>query len=175
MQAGRIAPCTAAILAAAFALAPRTAHADEPVAPDTHDPSVYPPPAARFNLVLGGIATWAVWYGGAYGAATLFPDAPGAPQLKIPVAGPWMAFTHTGCSRLDPNCSTLTIVLREVLTGIDGVGQAGGVLVALVEAPLLTTQVHEAPKPRAALGATWEPGPIVVSDKGAWFSVVGRF
>lgn len=174
MQVRRLA-LLAAVAAASLALLPRTAHADEPVPPETHDPTVYPPPAARLNLVLAGVATWAVWYGGAYGAASLFPDAPGAPQLKIPAVGPWLAFAHTGCSKLDPGCSTLTVVLREVLTGIDGVGQAGGLIVALVEAPGLTTQERAPPKPSAAFKPTWEPGPIVVSSKGAWLSVVGRF
>jgi hypothetical protein len=169
----RLAPC-AALLAS---LAPRIAHADEPVAPDTHDPAVYPPESARLNLVIGGAATFAVWYMGAFGAATLFPDAPGAKQLKYPLVGPWMAFTETGCSKRDPNCSTLTIVLREVLTGIDGVGQAGGFLVMALEAPFLTTQApaRASGRPRPLQLATWEPGPILVSSKGAWFSVVGRF
>src|SRR5688500_20381247 len=90
----------AAVLGVAFA--PRTAAADEPERPVYYDSSVYPPPSTRYKLALVGVGVSAVWYGTAYGFSALWPDAPGAEDLRIPVAGPWMALGETGCADGDP-------------------------------------------------------------------------
>jgi hypothetical protein len=66
----------------------------------------------------------------------LFPEAPGAQELRYPIAGPWIALTNVGCRE---DCGTLEVVLRAVLTVVDGVGQAGGVLV-MVEGLLLPSE-----------------------------------
>jgi hypothetical protein len=49
-----------------------------------------------------------------------------------------MALSATGCPEGDPDCGTFIVVLRAILTGIDGVGQVGG-LAAMAEALFLPT------------------------------------
>ena len=119
-------------------LAPTPAAADEPVPPDVSDPGAYPPPTARWRLFGVGAAATAVWYGGAVGLSYAWPSAPRASDLRIPIAGPWLALSATGCPASDPDCSTFIVVLRAVLTGIDGVGQVGG-LAAMAEAVFMPT------------------------------------
>jgi hypothetical protein len=138
------------IAAALFgvAISPRTAAADEPERPVYYDSSVYPPPSTRYKLALVGVAVSATWYGAAYGFSAAWPDAPGAEDLRIPIAGPWMALGETGCADDDPDCSTIIVVLRAVLTTIDGVGQAGGLAVALESLFLPTAAQNAAPRRR---------------------------
>lgn len=143
-QLSRVTFGAAALLGVAFA--PRVAAADEPERPVYYDSSVYPPPSTRYKLALVGVGVSAAWYGAAYGFSALWPDAPGADDLRIPVAGPWMALGETGCADDDPDCSTFIVVLRAVLTTIDGVGQAGGLAVA-VESLFLPT-AEQSPTPR---------------------------
>ena len=128
------------------------ASADEPVRYERHDPDVYPPDGARPNMFVAGAVTTGVWYGAAISFSYLWPDAPGANDLRIPVAGPWMALADTGCADNDPGCSTFTVVLRAILTSIDAVGQAGGLLI-MAEAAFLRTSSgapKQKPKPKAA-------------------------
>jgi hypothetical protein len=115
-----------------------SARADEPQRPVYYDSSVYPPGSTRYKLALTGVAVSAAWYGAGYGFSALWPDAPGAKDLRIPVAGPWMALADTGCADDDPDCSTFIVVLRAILTTMNGVGQAGGLAVA-AEALFLPT------------------------------------
>ena len=159
----------------------RSAAADEPVAREVHDPGAYPPPAVRTNMLIAGAATTVVWYGAAVGFSYWFPDAPGADDLRIPVAGPWMALADTGCADDDPGCSTFIVVLRAILTTIDGVGQAGG-LAIMAEALFVPTQER---RPRSALlpmrklehAPSFElrPVPFVAARDGLGLGVVGRF
>jgi hypothetical protein len=123
------------------------AAADEPERPVYYDSSVYPPPSTRYKLALVGVAVSATWYGAAYGASALWPDAPGADDLRVPVAGPWMALGKTGCADDEPDCSTIIVVLRAILTTVDGVGQAGGLAVA-AEALFLPTSTSSPPPRR---------------------------
>jgi hypothetical protein len=67
----------------------------------------------------------AAWYGGAVGASYIWPDEPGAKDLRIPFAGPWMSLSHAGCHGRS-GCSTVLVVFGAVLTALDGVGQAAG-------------------------------------------------
>ena len=60
-------------------------------------PPEYPPPSARWGVVAAGLGTTAVAYGAALGASYIYPDVPGTNQLRIPVAGPWLAIAHNGC------------------------------------------------------------------------------
>jgi len=85
----------------------------------------YPPPAARRNLLIAGIASTAVWYGGALGASYLVDNQSMAKDLRIPFAGPWMSLAHTGCDG-GPSCNTFLVVLGAILTSLDGIGQAAG-------------------------------------------------
>ena len=50
-----------------------------------------------------------------------------------------MALADTGCAASEPDCSVFTVVLRALLTTIDGVGQAGGLL-AIAEGAFMPTQ-----------------------------------
>src|SRR5262245_49370920 len=92
-------------------LGTRSAIADEPQRPVYYDSTVYPPGSTRYKLVLVGVGVTAAWYGAGYGFSALWPDAPGADDLRIPVAGPWMALADTGCADDDPDCSTFIVVL----------------------------------------------------------------
>src|SRR6478735_8164348 len=85
----------------------------------------YPPPAAKRNLLIAGLASTAVWYGGALGVSYAVDDPAMAKDLRIPFAGPWMALSHTGCNG-GPQCNTFLVVLGAILTSLDGVGQIAG-------------------------------------------------
>jgi hypothetical protein len=84
-----------------------------------------PPPSARTYTLIGGFATTAAWYGLALGSSYIWPDTVGAKDLRIPVAGPWIAFSHSGCGPV-ADCHEALVVLRAFATALDGVGQAGG-------------------------------------------------
>ncbi len=139
----RLAPLVTAVLAASSAAAvmafTETARADEPSRVIRFDPEAYPPPEARLNTALTGAAITAAFYAPAFGASYLWPDSPGAADLRIPVAGPWMKLFQTGCSDTEPDCSTFWIVTGAVFAGIDGLGQAGGVGIML-ESIFMTTR-----------------------------------
>jgi hypothetical protein len=171
------------VLALAFALplltAGRGASADEPVRPVRHDPGAYPPPSTQPALFFVGLGATAGWYGAALGFSYLWPDAPGADDLRIPVVGPWMALADTGCADTNPNCSIFIVVLRAILTTMDAVGQAGGVAV-MAEAIFLPTQ-EAAPAPprrRPRLqreGATLLPAPMLAGQDGVGLGIIGSF
>ena len=134
--------------AGAASLTPAPAAADEPVRPEAHDPGIYPPPGSGVGLMLAGLGTTAFWYGGAVSFSYLWPDAPGADDLRIPVAGPWMALADTGCAETNPDCGLFGVILRAVLTTIDAVGQTGGVAVMVEGAFLPTSEGRPAKKRR---------------------------
>lgn len=117
---------------------PTSARADEPEREVTYDPQAFPAPSTRIPLVLVGAGTTAVWYGAALGGSYLYPTARGADELRMPIAGPWMSLAQTGCPKTTPNCSTFWMVVGAVLKGLDGVGQAGGLLI-MAEGLLLPT------------------------------------
>ncbi|MEB2310589.1 MAG: hypothetical protein OZ921_16470 [Sorangiineae bacterium] len=168
-------------LAAALCFAPAPARADEPVREVTQDPGVYPSESTRLPLLFAGLGTTAAWYGAAAGSSLLWPDAPGARALRVPVAGPWMALADTGCAANDPGCSTVTVVLRAILTTMAGVGQAGG-LAVMAESLFLPTYA-EAPaaprraRPRLQRGAALElePVPVVGAPGSIGLGLAGRF
>jgi hypothetical protein len=85
-----------------------------------------PSPVARTNALIGGSAMIVGWYAAGVGTSLLWSDAPGAEDLYIPVAGPWMALAQTGCPDTDPDCSIVEVILRATLTTLSGVGQVGG-------------------------------------------------
>lgn len=107
------------------------------------EPDAYPTPDVRSKMLLTGVGLTAVWYGGALGASYMWPDAPGARDLRIPVAGPWLALGDTGCAESEPDCSVFPVVLRAVLTIMDGVGQAAGLFV-FTEGMLMPTTGYKA-------------------------------
>lgn len=160
-------------------LAASPARADEPKPPATHDQGIYPAPWTRAKLVLAGTGATAVWYGAAAGTSFLYPNAPGARQLRIPVAGPWLSLSHTGCAANDPGCSTTFVVLRAVLTAIDGVAQAGGIAVAIEGIFLPTmeqpTSARVWRRPQHQTGFELRPAPILTGRHGVGLGVIGRF
>jgi hypothetical protein len=50
--------------------------------------------------------------------------------LRYPVVGPWMSLAHDGCA-IDDSCNTIWLIARGVLEAFDGLGQAGGLAIAL--------------------------------------------
>jgi hypothetical protein len=109
---------------------------------------------------LTGASVFAVWYGVALGESLLWPDAPSANSLRIPVVGPWITLSHAGCGAEEVGCSDVLAVVRAALTVIDGVGQLGG-LAVLGEAVFLPTGPRQTrtgrrlltPAPRVSLMA----------------------
>lgn len=153
-------------LVAASTLAASSAHAEE-----TPQPVRYPPSSVRWKLVLGGALVTGVAYGVGFLAATQWPDAPGASQLKIPVAGPWLSLAKNGCN--DPTgCGAMPYV-RGVLDVVSGLVQAGGVGL-IAEGIFMTTEAPRkaasAPPPRVTVRAL----PIVTAQT-AGVGVLGTF
>lgn len=173
-------PLAGLALGCALGLGAPAAHADEPVPPTDVDPDLYPPSGTQLPLAAVALGTTAVWYGAAVGFSYLWPDAPGADDLRIPVAGPWMALADTGCADDDPGCSMFTVVIRAILTTIDAVGQTGGVLVA-AEAAFLPTQEPAAPRRRARPRLRREqslrltPAPMLTGRDGLGIGLSGQF
>jgi hypothetical protein len=166
-------------------LQPAVAAAQEPLAPKAQPTPAaspetdLPSPGAPGRLALtGGIVT-GVWYGGALGASLLFPDAPGAEDLRIPVAGPFLALADTGCADSEPDCDTVIVVVRAILTTIDGIGQAGGIGMVLESLFMPTAESTARTSSPSSDSASTEteirPVPIVAGKDGVGLGVVGRF
>jgi len=91
-----------------------------------------------------------------------------------------MALAATGCPDHDPNCPTFTVVIRAVLTALDGIAQAGGVGVALESAFMPTKRRRDTaatetgpwrpPKPRRVRAVPFTGGRDTVG-----IGIVGRF
>lgn len=135
-------------------------------------PPEYPPPSARTSLALAGAGVFAAWYAGSVGASLLWSDAPGASDLRIPVVGPWLSLQHTGCADSEPDCSTAMVVIRALLTVMDGVGQLGG-LGAIGEAIFLPT-ASARPGSEAKRGSV-RAAPFVAGSDGVGLGVLGAF
>jgi hypothetical protein len=99
-----------------------------------------PPPSVRFSTILGGVALGAAWWGLGTASAYALPDDPGMKDLRTPLAGPWLAISNNRC---DGACSVGDIA-RYVWFSLNGIGQVGGVALAL-EGVLLRTGATEAP------------------------------
>lgn len=112
-------------------LASIPAHAQVEPPPQYIPTDEYPAPSARWKLVLGGFGTTAAFYALAQPFSYAWPDAPGGRDLRIPVAGPWMAIANNGCAADNPDCSKFWMWTRGILTALDGLGQAGGLGIAL--------------------------------------------
>ena len=135
----------------------------------------YPAPAARRNLFIAGAVTTATWYGLALGSSYIWPDTVGAKDLRIPVAGPWLAFAHSGCGNVS-DCSEVIVVLRAIATALDGIGQASGLAFA-TEGLFMPTQEPKPAQSSAALAPNhFELHPTFGAGKNTvGFGVLGVF
>jgi len=179
-----VAPAALALLGV---FQPGLAAAQEPLSPAPQAATALPAPEADLpspgapgRLALAGGIVTGVWYGGALGASLLFPDAPGADDLRIPVAGPFLALADTGCADSEPNCDTVMVVVRAILTTLDGVGQVGGVGMIIeslfMPTAAASTRGASSPPSNSETGGTEiRPVPIVAGKDGVGLGVVGRF
>lgn len=156
-----------------------TAAAEEPLTtpsePASSAPFVAetPPSGARGTLAAAGAGVFVGWYGVALGESFLWPDAPEANKLRIPVAGPWLTVAHAGCASGEAGCTDILAVVRAVVAGISAVGQVGGLL-AIGEAAFLPTSTGaHAPLPKRALRV--ESVSVSAVGQGFGFGVSGHF
>lgn len=115
-------------------LCPNLAQASEPEPLHRFSDDRLPPPGARTNLILTGAAMFALSYGPAVGASYLWPEARGAADLRIPVAGPWMKLGKTRLCNADKeavNCQDAVRVIGAVFAAIDGLAQGGSIFLLL--------------------------------------------
>jgi len=171
----RIPYALAVFLLAAPAFAQEPVGLDKPPITADGGPALepeYPSPATPLNLALtGGIIT-AVWYGGALGSSYLIGDQPYADELRIPLAGPFMAFPQMlECKPGDENCTTLIVVVRSILTMLDGIGQVGGTGILLESLFVPTAAERPRPKKRSSFRAA----PVVGGSGFVGVSVAGEF
>jgi hypothetical protein len=169
----------------AVLLEPSAALAEEPTIEQIeYHPAELPPDGARTRAIVVGAALTAGWYGASVGTSYLWPDAPNAKDLRLPVVGPWMALGNVGCGDAESGCSTGTVIARTVLGVVSGVGQAGG-LFAIVEGLLMDTGSTSSAAPsgpgertsgaRSGPVASWSAAPVMLPDGGAGVELFGRF
>jgi hypothetical protein len=160
-----------------LALVARAAHAEEPAvvvsesAPVASPQVRYPPSSVRPKLILGGLVISGLAYGVALGSAVSWPEVPGSPELKIPIAGPWIALGKSGCAKEDPDgpevtdCGAIPYI-RGVLYVIDGIAQLAG-LGLVGEGIFIKTEAKSKPPKSLALslpgGVTVHPVPMATA------------
>ena len=194
-------PAVSAVCAALLLAVSAPARAQEPEPSETNEASspplsgepdvpAYPPPSARWAVIGVGLATTALFYGGAAGISYAFPNAPGAQDLRTPIIGPWNAIANNGCPADEPDCSPVWVIMRTVGTAIGGAAQIGGLLIVL-EGVFMPTQYYpEAPAKRPAIkprepspeppkpsdkNLFWMPTPMALGTRGVGIGVVGNF
>lgn len=186
----------AAALPLTVALSSRVASADEDVgapAPDVTaadaqvpnkpktDSGAFqlPPPSSRWKTVGLGLGFTGVWYAGAWGLREWFwSQSPGAADLRYPIVGPWMDMYKTGCPSNDTNCGKFGLVARTVLVVLDGIGQVGGLAVALdgLFTPTASRAVSQTSRARVSAAPQLSPIPVPWSTVGGGgLSFVGQF
>jgi hypothetical protein len=177
------------------------AHADEAPTRQYIVDDRLPPRSAQWKLALGGLGATAAFYALAQPFSYVWPDAQGSRELRIPVAGPWMSLARDTCPESEPDCSTLWLVFRGLLTTLDGIGQVGGVAVAFEGLFLQTSASAEKEPARPAVPSRpkrerpWTPPessppggpgapprplffmptPMTVGQRGVGLGVVGVF
>ena len=185
-------PLLAAFAGLAFVvILPARARAEEPVlapAITTTTPAAdapardsateeLPPPGARTNLLLSGAATTLVAYGLGAGSSFLLTedDLVGVKQMRIPVAGPWLALAKTSCPPGTGSCSKVPLVLGAIFEVFDGVAQLGG-LGLIGEGLFLKTSSGQAPRKAQAQSApTFRALPVNFENGGVGLGVFGTF
>jgi hypothetical protein len=154
-------------------LSPRARAAEPNLVPPVRPAADHPPAGARLTHIVAGTAVTAGSYGLAVGSSYLFSDMRGAKDLRIPIAGPWMALAQTGCPTSDPDCSVVPLVLGAIFQVIDGVTQAGGV--AIIGEGLFLTTSSSRPAPKKTPTATLRAVPMDFGPGSAGFGFVGTF
>lgn len=149
-------------------LSPRAASASEPQALHRFSDDRLPPPGARTNLILTGAAMFALSYGPALGASYIWPETPGAADLRIPIVGPWIKLGKTRlCDDVEKNannCQDAVRVIGAVLAAVDGIAQGGSVFLLLESifmstAPLTSNSQSSAYLyGKSSLGYAYSPG-----------------
>ena len=174
--------CLAGLLALVALAAPGRAQAEEPVADgdelpvrpiQAREPDL-PPPSTRLNLALTGVGITAGFYGAALGSSLIWHTGPWADEMRIPIVGPWMAMPYFKCGASELNCGTALVIARGVLAGIDAIGQAGGVLVALESLFVPTASAKRAAPVSTSTHARVRPVPFVAGRDGVGLSIVGE-
>lgn len=169
---------SSALLAALVGLS-TPAMADEPTQEEEYFPDQYPPSGARGATALTGGLIAVGFYGVGLGYSFLDDGNPGASDLRIPVAGPWMAIDGLGrCTENEePNCSAVFPSLRIALAVVVGLGQIGG-LGILLEGLFVPSGPGEGelpPLPGSGLqGPSAVVAPVVTQDS-LGLGVVGIF
>jgi hypothetical protein len=148
----------------------------------------YPPPSTRWKVAGVGLAAAAVFYGAGFGMSYAYPDVPGMKDLRTPVIGPWQGIANNGCVEGE-DCSKVLVVVRSILMALDGVAQAGSLVVVLEGLFMPTQEVSAAPAnetprtPSAPAPAKPTPGsgdknlffvpmPMTVGTRGVGVGVV---
>ena len=136
-------------------------------------PADLPPPGARVTHIVAGFATTAVAYGVGLGTSYLWDESDwrGSKNLRIPVAGPWMALAKTGC--VDPGCNKFPVVVGALFVILDGVAQAGGL--GIIGEGLFLKTSGDKPAPQKAHATTWRAVPFNFEKDGVGLGVVGTF
>jgi len=154
--------------------------ADEPAEPEEpYFPDQYPPSGAQgATLLTGGLITVA-FYGVGLGYSFLDDGNQGASDLRIPVAGPWMAIDGLGrCTENEePDCSAVFPTLRIALAVAVGLGQVGG-LGIMLEGLFMPSGPQEGELPELPVTAPQTPSAVfapVVSQDTLGLGVVGVF
>jgi hypothetical protein len=152
-----------------------------PAASDTTGDAVqvrYPPPLVRLKLIALGVLVSGGAWGASFGSAQYWNTVPGAAQLKIPVAGPWLALGQSGCATDDVGCSGAKIGVRGALYVLDGITQLAG-LGLIVQAIVMKTESTAPEKKAAFLGLRYrgvEVTPVpVTSPTLTGLGLVGTF
>ena len=130
----------------------------------------YPPPSTRYKVIAGGIGVTALAWGIGFGMATGFPEVPGMNELKIPIAGPWMALGKSGCATDDPDCGA-KVYIRGIFLVLSGLAQVAG-LGLVAEGIFMKTAPARAKNAAAPLRVT--PFPIVGSQMSG-LGLIGTF
>jgi hypothetical protein len=155
--------------AAAFALAassPRAALADEaPTRPEQHESDFKPPSSVRLPTIVGGLGLTAAFWGLGAGSSYVWKEPAGMTNLRAPIVGPWLALSHQACA--DDGCG-VTDVARATWFVLDGLAQAGGLVVAL-EGLLIPTRsgvdaVPVTPRPSIRTREKAPPGSPAPAD-----------
>lgn len=162
-----------------LALLPESARAEEPSIDEVrYHPTELPPDGTRSRVLLTGAGLALGWYGVGLGTSYLYPNAPNARDLRLPVVGPWMALDGVRCGSKERNCRDAVLVIRTALAVLSGVGQAGGLL-GVVEglflpSPAANPAADIRPSATRKPQRSWAAVPVVLPD-GAALELVGRF